>query len=86
MPWRWTNLEVLEQWAETRDRWEYAVVRAAIEDAVESDPGFPPGERLEPYSGPAIWVIKTSVADIHFTTYGYAWNSRHDTMYLLAIV
>ena len=86
MPWQWTNLEVLERWAATHDRWEYEVVKAAIEDAAESDPGYPPGEQVEPYSGPQMWVIRTSVADICFTTYGYAWNSRHDTMYLLDIV
>ena len=86
MPWRWANLEVLEAWAATRDRWAYEVVKAAIEAAAESDTSYTPGEQVEPYSGPHIRVIRTDVANIYFTTYGYAWNSRHDTLHLLDIV
>ena len=85
LPWRWRNLEVLEEWGTTHDRWEYEVIRTAIEDAANSDPGYAPGEQVEPYSGPYIRVIRTPVANIYFTTYGYAWNSSHDTLHLLDI-
>ena len=86
MPWQWANLAVLEAWATTHDRWEYEVVREAIERAAASDTGYQPGELVEPYTGPYMRVIRTRVADIYFTTYGYAWNSQHDTLYLLDIV
>ena len=86
VPWRWRNLEVLRAWAATHNHQEFQIIRAAIEAAADNDPGYAPGEQVEPIDGRYMRVIKTEVANIYFTTYGYAWNSRHDTLHLLDIV
>ena len=85
VPWRWRNLEILDAWATTHSHQEFEAIRTAIEEAADNDPGYAPGEQVEPYDGPHMRVIKTEVANIYFTTYGYAWNSSHDTLHLLAI-
>ena len=50
VPWRWKNLEVLEKWASTHTRHEFKVIRTAIEEAANNDPGYAPGEQVEPYT------------------------------------
>ena len=80
---RWQNEEVLIAWARNRTPEECKPVLDAMRRATREGgvSGEMVGSLLDPYRR----VIETEVANIYFTSYGRAWNSAHDTLYLLAI-